>query len=158
MKFDTYEGMIDTFLKEDSTEVFGNFSLEYARSIHSKFIDSAYQEIVILFHSLNNDFYNRLDFINAAKRIYKEDCIKIISIDNDDERILKLEKEINEECGKRVLRYIPAKYKGENCLKHFLVCDSKRYRLEGSHNPFKDGKQPKTTKAEVCCNTHEAIH
>ncbi len=157
MKFKNYEEMVRSFLKSDSNEKFGNFNSQHAKFIIKEFIKESKDSIEILSGNCLDAFYSENEIYDLLKtkacEIKKEGAVKILTLDGGANQNLRtLEAEIEEEHGVKVLKYISAKYSGKEKIKHFLVCDSKRYRLEEKHEPFKRDTLPKVTKAEVCCN------
>ena len=79
-------------------------------------------------------------------------CSRIITIDGvQNPKFVEFAKKTNEDHRCPIVKIIEAKYKGNKKLKHYLVVDHKRYRLEEYHTPF-GNKPPDILKAEVCCN------
>lgn len=156
MEFQNYEQMVNHYLDTDSSEVFGNMSPEHAQFIISKFIRSAKRSIAILSGCFCHDFYsgnNISEVIREKAKELPEGSIRIITADGEIcDDIFKLKESVNAEYGKNIIEYRPGKFNGSTPLKHFLVVDGKRYRLEESHPVIKEGKAPEFVKAEVCCN------
>ena len=163
-----YNRRVDQRLAEDSPEVFGNFSYENAQYIISRFVETAAESVTIFAGSIPADFYRTTRgsdgcaFFSAigtaAQNIVEKgqktaaDAIRIITIDgNENQELVQFAKKTNESLGTPVIHIIQARYQGKEKLKHYLVVDHKRYRLEEYHEPFRDGP-PSILKAEVCCN------
>ncbi len=160
MKFNNYEEMVRSFLKSDSSEKFGSFNSQYAKFIITEFIKESKYSIEILSGNCLDDFYSENEIYGLLEKkaceFGRAGAVRIITLDGSTNGVLRaLETRIEKKQGKKVLEYILAKYSGEDQIKHFLVCDSKRYRLEEKHELFKRGALPDVTKAEVCCNDEE---
>lgn len=149
-----YKNMVDLFLKNDSTEVFGNFTPAHAGYITAKFIESAQSSIELLSGHFPNGFYGNVkeELKKAAERLAK--CggkIRIITADGiESEDLLDM---ANDPKLKNNFEYISATYSGKESLNHFLIVDGKRYRLEAPHEKSDD--TPMRVQAEVCCNGKE---
>lgn len=163
-----YNRRVDQRLAEDSTEVFGNFSYENAQYIIPRFIESANESVTIFAGSIPEGFYTASQEPNdtplfsaigkAAANIAEKNpqgaasSIRIITIDGvQNPKFVTFAKKTNEDHKCPIVKIIEAKYKGNKKLKHYLVVDHKRYRLEEYHTPF-GNKPPDILKAEVCCN------
>lgn len=161
MQYKSYNEMVDTFLKNDSTEVFGNFSPEHAKYIIIKFLESARKSVDILSGSFSDAFYDGNGIFSVLKHVAKklsevDGKIRIITVNGEvNEKLNSIVEEINTELNRNVISYIPTCYKGKGPLKHFLVIDGKRYRLESEHKTIPEGQLPESVKAEVCCNGEE---
>lgn len=164
-----YNKMVDKRLAEDSPEVFGNFSYENAQYIISRFVETANESVTIFAGSIPDDFYGRtcgpdgIPFYTAIEMASKnivekkkeaaEAAIRIITIDgNNNQELVQFAQRTNTVHRIPVIKIIQAKYQGRERLKHYLVVDHKRYRLEEYHAPFQKNNPPNILKAEVCCN------
>ena len=163
-----YNRRVDQRLAEDSTEVFGNFSYDNAQYIISRFIESANESVTIFAGSIPDEFYKptketggsqlfgaigkAAENIATNNPLRAASSIRIITIDGvQNPEFVQFARKTNDEHGRPIIKIIEAKYKGNKQLKHYLVVDHKRYRLEDSHAPF-GNKPPDILKAEVCCN------
>ncbi len=163
-----YNRKVDQRLAEDSTEVFGNYSYENAKYIIPRFIESANESVTIFAGSIPDEFYTPTKepdrsllfgaIGKAAANIAANNpqkaasSIRIITIDGvQNPEFVQFARKTNTEHGCPIIKIIEAKYKGNKQLKHYLVVDHKRYRLEDSHAPF-GNRPPDILKAEVCCN------
>ena len=137
-----YRNAVETYLKEDSTVIFGNYTKEHAACVVGLFVKSARQTIDLLSGCYPSAFYGDITELlrQAADREVK---VRIITICNEKNTSL-------EELGKSNgnIEYRPGRLVGSNPVSHFMVVDGKRYRLE---TPHKEGDPP-TVKAEICCN------
>jgi hypothetical protein len=154
-----YEEMVTSLLKANSPVVFGNIDAEHAKFIIRSFIDSAKESIEILSGSFCSEFYFDTGllnyFENSAKKINGENRIRIITMNNvDDKNINDKINQINKDVGKKVISYISCQYDGVEPIKHFMVVDGKRYREEEPHENF-GNNIPDKVKASVCCNDPE---
>ena len=165
MQESDYNQRFDKRLLTRSPEIFGNFTRENARYIIPQFLKSATRSVEILSGSLPDGFYSSIpvngnvssfDALEiAAENIsknaqYTRPSIRILTLDGmKSEQLESLTDRIN---GKHpgIMQVIEAKYSGEPRMKHFLVVDGERYRLEEYHPPF--AEPPSVLKAEVCCN------
>ena len=155
-----YNAMVDQYIKDDSPVVFGNFTASHASHIITRFLESAQISVAVLSGSFADAFYDGLaiEFLleQTARRISNNNGqIRIITASGSScDRLTLLCNKINaslQRTGNPVIQYVPAKYSGTNPLKHFMVVDAKRYRLEEPHSS--NGNQiPDYVKAEVCCN------
>lgn len=153
MAFKDYKEMVETYLKTNSTEIFGNFSKDHAAFIVTSFLESAENSVDIFSGSFADAFYSvqGMDvlLLQTAKRLQKnKGRVRIITISGGKNLLLnRLEKEVNDlSC----FAYIPAKFTGTTELNHFMIVDNMRYRLEAPHQPFREDSD--CIHAEVCCN------
>lgn len=164
-----YNEKVDKRLRERSPEVFGNFTRENAQYIIPTFIQGAKKSVEILSGSIPDGFYSdapiegcvsifdalrtAADGIVANNPNYATPSIRILTLDGvKHEGVETVAKEINEK-HRGIIEVIQAKYIGNQKMKHFLVVDGERYRLEEFHEPF--AEPPTVLKAEVCCNGPE---
>lgn len=156
MAFKDYKEMVNTYLKNNSTEVFGNFSSEHAGFIITSFLENAENSIDIFSGNFADTFYasNGIDalLLQTARRLQKnQGHIRIITTSGGrNDTLNRLEHEIDDP---QVFSYIPARVEGNaETLNHFMVVDNMRYRLEAPHQPFNETNLPDCIHAEVCCN------
>ena len=150
-----YSEMLDRYLAEDSTEIFGNFSAGHAAEIITKFLNAAEYSVEFLSGNFAESFYDNI----VIKDLLKQTAIKlkktsgkirIITTDGVSKTLRKIIEELKKEFCIDNIEYRACIYSGNEKLKHFMVVDSKRYRLEEAHDNFADS--PTCVKAEVCCN------
>lgn len=169
MDTSSYNRMVIERIKTDSPEVFGNMTPENARFIVPALIDAAQESVVIFSGSMPPWFYDEaengvepiLDVIRrAATRLYGKfgagaaGSIRIITANGDfDPRLNVFAADVAaRNGGVEVVKILQAAYSGDaGTLKHFIVVDHKRYRLESPHGRCRDSKLEKVL-AEVCCN------
>lgn len=157
-----YKKMVDDYLENDSSIVFGNITIAHAQYVIQRLFKSAQKNIKILSGTCAEFFYDKIssDFKAAALDLAdRQGNIKIITCDEDCGKFVDSFEAINEEVkgkGKPpVIDYTPAIYKGDrNKLRHFIVVDDKRYRLESPHEVLKENNVTEI-KAEVCFNGGE---
>ena len=160
MVFSDYRDMVDSYLKADSSEVFGNFSSEHASYIITRFLETAQNSVDILSGNFHDAFYDNISvrrlLQQTAARLHSQGGrIRLITIDEgtDVDAIRRIFNDING-LYPNTMEYIPAIYQGDEPLSHFLVTDAKRYRLEAPHDRFVADATP-SVHAEVCCNNRE---
>lgn len=155
-----YNAMVDQYIKDDSPVVFGNFTASHASHIITRFLESAQISVAVLSGSFADAFYDGLaiEFLleQTARRLSNNNgLIRIITASGTRcNRLTELCNKINNALQRDkepIIQYIPARYSGKHPLKHFMVVDAKRYRLEEPH-PCNGSQIPKYVKAEVCCN------
>lgn len=155
MECNEYTQTVEKYLAEDSSAVFGNFSSAHAGYIISRFLETAKHSVEILSGSFADTFYDGLSIdrllVETAIRVRRNGGqVRIITSDGiTSERLRRLSQAANE-IESNALQYASAEYRGSAPLKHFLVVDAKRYRLEEAHE--KTTETPMCVKAEVCCN------
>ncbi len=137
-----YRKGVESYLKGDSTVIFGNYTKEHAACVVELFVKSAQKTIDLLSGCYPFSFYGDITGLleNAANRDVK---VRIITLcPNDNQVLAELSRKNNN------IEYRPGRLKKDVSVSHFMVVDEKRYRLE---EPHKDG-DPETVKAEICCN------
>lgn len=164
-----YNAKVDKRIRDHSPETFGNFTRENAKYIIPTFIKSARQSVEILSGSIPDGFYSdaaeeghtsifdalRLaaDGIADANPAYPRPSIRILTLDGEKrDGVERVAAEINKKHA-GIIKVIQARYTGGMKMKHFLVVDREKYRLEEYHEPFSE--PPEVLKAEVCCNGPE---
>jgi len=179
-----YNRQVDERIRTNSPEVFGNYSRRNARYIFSAFLKSATQSVSLLTGGMPTWFYSSKDepqgeqvfdeLKNAAKRLYEgrradaAGAIRILAIhhanpdgSNPPQRNADLDR-LAEEIARDITAGVPvfqvrqAKYAANPAdIRHRLVVDHFRFRLEAPHQEF-DPKRPEDAViAEVCCNNPE---
>lgn len=144
-----YRTEVDSYLRDDSPVIFGNYSKAHAEYVTEAFLRSATESIVILSGRFPEDFY--------CKDVERELCSAINRLPNGRIRIVTLgdsKSSLLERLAQGsngTLEYRPGRYTGEEPLEHFMVVDGKRYRLEKPHPPI-DSSTPDGVEAEICCN------
>ena len=160
MVFNDYRDMVDSYLNTDSKEVFGNFSSEHASYIITRFLETAQSSVDILSGNFHDAFYDSI----SVRRLLQQTAARLHSLGGRI-RLITIDKEADVVAIKRIfddinalypntMAYMPAVYKGNEPLSHFLVADAKRYRLEAPHDKFVADAMP-AVHAEVCCNNRE---
>ena len=163
-----YNEKVDKRLRDRSPEVFGNFTRENAQYIIPTFIQGAKKSVEILSGSIPDGFYSdtpgegRMSIFEALQKAadgiatnpdYARPSIRILTLDGvRHDGVENIAKSINEKHN-GIIEVIQARYTGNLQMKHFLVVDEERYRLEEYHEPFTE--PPAILKAEVCCNGPE---
>lgn len=179
-----YNRQVDERIRTNSPEVFGNYSRRNARYIFSAFLKNATQSVTLLTGGMPAWFYSSKDerqgeqvfdeLKNAAKRLYdsrRDDAagaIRILAIhhanqdgSNPPKRNAELDglaDEItrNVTAGVPVVQVRQAKYAADpNDIRHKLVVDHFRFRLEAPHQEFDPERPEDAVIAEVCCNDPE---
>lgn len=179
-----YNRQVDERIRTNSPEVFGNYSRRNARYIFSAFLKNATQSVSLLTGGMPAWFYSSKDerqgeqvfdeLKNAAKRLYdsrRDDAagaIRILAIhhanqdgSNPPKRNAELDglaDEItrNVTAGVPVVQVRQAKYAADpNDIRHKLVVDHFRFRLEAPHQEFDPERPEDAVIAEVCCNDPE---
>lgn len=137
-----YRNAVESYLKEDSTVIFGNYTKEHAACVVELFAKSARNTIDLLSGCYPSAFYGDITELlrQAANREVK---VRIITL--CDEKNSGLEELSRSNSN---IEYRPGRLVGSDPVSHFMVVDGKRYRLE---TPHKEGDPP-TVKAEICCN------
>lgn len=156
-----YLEVFENRLNSDSTEVFGNFSLENSRYIVPRLIASAKESVVMLINRI--DDYPILQFFDsvhaAADNIVAnlpnnaKSAIRIITTGGRAQGELQmLAEEVNYKHKLGVVSYIETQYNGRKPLQQYVVVDHKRYRLEEARKTSKMNPESDVLKSEVCCN------
>lgn len=150
-----YQSKLDALLAEDSTAIFANYSRAHACCIVRTFLNGAQKSVDILAGDFGNAFY-RQDAIRDAvlKAVANGARVRVISLGVDEDsrayvrRLAETAKSIADEKGNNgALLFKFARVRPGAQVKHYLVVDDKRYRLEDYHADDSD-----TVHAEVCCN------
>lgn len=179
-----YNRQVDERIRNNSREVFGNYSRRNARYIFSAFLKNATQSVSLLTGGMPTWFYSSKDepqgeqvfdeLKNTAQRLYADrheaaaGAIRILAIhhanpdgSNPPKRNAELDKladEITREvtAGVPVVQVRQAKYSADPAdIRHRLVVDHFRFRLEAPHQEFDPEHPEDAVVAEVCCNNPE---
>lgn len=143
MELTEYRKGVESYLKEESPVIFGNYTKEHAACIVELFAKSARKTIDLLSGCYPSSFYgNDITELltNAANRDVKVRIITLCNGGNED--LVALSRSNSN------IEYRPGRLRGDNPVSHFMVVDGKRYRLEAPHKE----SDPETVKAEICCN------
>ncbi|WP_337746792.1 hypothetical protein [Victivallis vadensis] len=137
-----YRKGVETYLKEDSPVIFGNYTKEHAACVVELFTRSARKNIDLLSGCYPSSFYGNItELLQAAAN--RDVKVRIITLCNRvDERLNSLDRNNSN------IEYRPGRLIGDKPVSHFMVVDGKRYRLEAPHQE----SDPETVKAEICCN------
>ena len=146
-----YQAKLSKLMLEDSPAIFANYSRAHARCIIRTFFESASKSVSVLAGDFGNDFYGLPDIRAALVRAVKNGAhIRVISLCNSEESInavRQFETELNTQCSGAIeVRFGVVKEGAQ--VKHYMVIDDKRYRLEDVHSNSVDAP----VHAEVCCN------
>lgn len=151
-----YQAKLDRLMLEDSPSVFANYSRAHARCIIKTFLSAAKEKVDILAGDFGNDFYRQEDVRGTIeKAVNKGACIRVISLGTSPESkswVASLAKEVNvsQDGGRARFLYKFARVRSGAQVKHYMIVDGKRYRLEDYHD-----EGSKLVHAEVCCNGPE---
>ena len=146
-----YQARLSKLMLDDSPAIFANYSRAHARCIIRTFFESATGTVSVLAGDFGNDFYQLPD-IRAAltKAVEKGARIRVISLCASEESINTVRQFQAELNGRRKgaieVRFGIVKEGAQ--VKHYMVIDDKRYRLEDVHSDSSDAP----VHAEVCCN------
>jgi len=146
-----YQAQLNRLILEDSPAIFANHSRRHARCIIRTFLSGAQKSANILAGDFGNDFYQYPDIREAILKAVDNGChVRVISLGTQEQSkayIEDLEKEANNghRNGFFVVKF--ARVRPGARVKHYMVIDGKRYRLEDYHD---EGSS--TVRAEVCCN------
>lgn len=146
-----YQAQLNRLILEDSPAIFANHSRRHARCIIRTFLSGAQKSANILAGDFGNDFYQYPDIREAILKAVDNGChVRVISLETKEQSkayIEKLEKAIKDAYPKARFGVKFAKVRPGARVKHYMVIDDKRYRLEDYHD---EGSN--TVRAEVCCN------
>lgn len=152
-----YQARLTKLMLEESPAIFANYSRAHAHCIIRTFFESAIDSISVLAGDFGNKFYGLYDIRQAlVKAIRNGACVRVVSLCTREESVAvvnKLKNELN------ALRTEDASVKGTfevkfatvkpgSQVKHYMVIDNKRYRLEDIHTDHIESP----VHAEVCCN------
>ena len=152
-----YQEKLDNLLYSDSSDIFANYSQSHARRIIRTFFSAAQNTIVCLSGDFGKGVYSECEIAaelrEAVRRGVRVAVISLGTSDESRENLRKLDKELNKiaEQTKRggSFKYRLGVVRDPNAeVQHYLIVDSKRYRLESPHKTPVD----ECVHAEVCCN------
>ena len=150
-----YQRKLYELLYTDSESIFANYSQEHAKCIIKAFIDAAENTIVFLSGDFGSGIYKGgeiRDSLEAAVRRGVD--VRVISLGQDDashECLTELDIALSSKPESPVrgrFRYKLGVVRTGAQVQHYMVVDSKRYRLEAYHAM----PVPDSVHAEVCCN------
>ena len=152
-----YQARLTKLMLENSSAIFANYSRAHARCIIRTFFENATSSVSILAGNFGNDFYRLSDIkqaiITAVKNGVKIRVISLCTNQDSIDAITSLNDEIealrkNDDSIDGELKVKLATVKSGIQVKHYMVVDNRRYRLEDIHS---DGIES-PVHAEVCCN------
>ena len=152
-----YQAKLTKLMLEDSPAIFANYSRAHARCIIRTFFESASHSISVLAGDFGNEFYRLNDIRQAlVKAVRNGACVRVVSLCADLESkgvVIQLKKDLDalpstdgSTKGTFEVRFATVKPGAQ--VKHYMVIDDKRYRLEDVHTDSEDSP----VHAEVCCN------
>lgn len=150
-----YQAKLDKLMAEDSTAIFANYSRDHARCIIRTFLSDAKKTADILAGDFGNDFYQHTDIEAAVLRAVANGAqLRVISLGTSEKSktFVRGLAEVARDIATRSpqtgdFQYAFARVLPGKKVKHYMVIDGKRYRLEESHD---EGSH--IVHAEVCCN------
>ncbi|MBO7688646.1 MAG: hypothetical protein J6V72_19870 [Kiritimatiellae bacterium] len=146
-----YQAKLSKLMFEDSPAIFANYSIEHARCIIRTFFESAKNSVSVLAGDFGNDFYKQPDIRYALKRAVANGAlVRIISLNGNADSmntVIQFRDELNKmRCGAVEVKFGVVRPGAR--VKHYMIVDDKRYRLEEVHSAEKGSP----VHAEVCCN------
>ncbi len=150
-----YQAKLDRLIAEDSPAIFANYSRAHARCIIWTFLSGAERTVDILAGDFGNDFYRHPAIRSSVlKAVANGARVRVISLGTspDSRKFVAgvahsaREKEASADPGGG-FEYRFAKVRPGARVKHYMIIDGKRYRLEDYHD---EGSE--SVHAEVCCN------
>jgi len=146
-----YQAELSKLMLEDSPAIFANYSRAHARCIVRTFFESARNSVSVLAGNFGNDFYKLPDIRDALKRAVVNGAhVRVISLCIDEaskNAVLQLRDELNG-LNKGTVEVRFGVVKPGAHVKHYMIIDDRRYRLEDVHSDTPDAP----VHAEVCCN------
>jgi hypothetical protein len=152
-ELEAYQARLLELLYSDSPAIFANYSKAHAKCIVNAFLGAAKKKVVILSGDFGSDFYcdetTKKAIIDAVRN---DVSVRIVSLNTAEDSRRQLEALQRDaappaDC-KGSFSYRLGVVRPGAKVQHYMVVDSKRYRLEESH----DMPAPDTVHAEVCCN------
>ena len=128
-----YKDMVAERLKNNSSDIFGNFTTEHAGYIIEQFIGNAQKSIEILSGNFADSFYAGITIAPlleaAAKRIQKEGGIRIITVNGKRfDSISQIASDVNHKVKMEVIQYLPVRCNNPDKVNHYMTVDDIRYR------------------------------
>ena len=149
LELEEYRRQVEMRILTDSPDVFGNYSDAHAACVVEAFARHAKAEIMLMSGAFSSNFYADRVFEELRKAAERGVAIRIIASDAERADIQNLQALASAKAAKAPVRFFVARYSGPGAPTHFMVVDSKRYRLErGTHTP--NDARP-IVQAEVCC-------
>ncbi len=150
-----YQRKLYELLYTDSEAILPNYSQEHAKCIIRAFLDAAENTIVFLSGDFGAGIYKGGEIRDSlAAAVRRGVDVRVISLGQDDaskECLAKLDAELHpgsEPPVKGRFSYKLGVVREGAQIQHYMVVDSKRYRLESYH----EMPVPDSVHAEVCCN------
>lgn len=146
-----YQVELSRLMQENSPAIFANYSRAHARCIIRTFLESATRSVSILAGNFGNAFYSLPDIRAALQRAVENGArIRVISLCVDGKSMRTVRDLVtsmnNLSPGAIEVRFAMVRPGAQ--VKHYMVIDDARYRLEDVHSD--DPESP--VHAEVCCN------
>lgn len=146
-----YQAELSRLMQEDSPAIFANYSRAHARCIIRTFFESAKNSVSVLAGDFGNAFYQQPDIRDALRRAVANGAhVRVISLCTDESSmnaVVQLRDELNQlRSGAVEVRFGVVRPGAQ--VKHYMVIDDTRYRLEDVHSDDPDSP----VHAEVCCN------
>lgn len=131
-----YQAKLDELIAEDSPAIFANYSRAHAHCIIRAFLTDAQKSVDILAGDFGNDFYRDPSIRSAVLKAASNGAhIRIISLctsEESKEYVRNLAEESNRRGGEFL--YVFARVRPGTQVKHYMIVDRKRYRLEDYHD------------------------
>lgn len=151
LNLEEYQAKINKLILEDSPAIFANHSRRHARCIIRTFLSGARESVDILAGDFGNDFYQYPDIrASVLQAVDNGSKVRVISLGTQEKSrafIRGLANEANDGSRKGSFLVKFARVRPGTQVKHYMIIDGKRYRLEDYHD---EGSN--TVRAEVCCN------
>lgn len=150
-ELDAYQARLLELLYSDSPAIFANYSKAHARCIVNTFLGAAKNSVIILSGDFGSDFYCDETTKTAIKTAVRNGVsVRIVSLNTEQKSMDQLSALKNEanSTEKKGFDFRLGVVRPGAKVQHYMVVDSKRYRLEEAH----DMPAPDTVHAEVCCN------
>lgn len=146
-----YQARLSKLMLEDSPAIFANYSRAHARCIIRTFFESARNSVSVLAGDFGNDFYQLPDIRDALRRAVANGAqVRVISLGTGKcsmDAVAAIVRDLNAmRAGAIEVRFGVVRSGAQ--VKHYMVIDDKRYRLEDVHSDC--ANEP--VHAEVCCN------
>ena len=146
-----YQAELTKLMLADSPAIFANYSRAHARCIIRTFFDSARSSVSVLAGDFGNDFYRLPDVRDALRRAVANGAhVRVISLcveEHSKNAVIEFRDELNG-LNKGTIEVRFGVVRPGAQVKHYMVIDDKRYRLEDVHLDGADAP----VHAEVCCN------
>lgn len=146
-----YQAELTKLMLAESPAIFANYSRAHARCIIRTFFESAKNTVSVLAGDFGNAFYQQPDIRDALRRAVVNGAhIRVISLCTDENSmsaVIQFRDELNQlRNGAVEVRFGVVRPGAQ--VKHYMVIDDRRYRLEEVHSDGEDSP----VHAEACCN------